>query len=282
MSQEPSAVSHVTVAGIQMACGPHPDENFVKAMSLARVAIERGAKVVCFAECFAWPWFPRKAVEEHRAMAETIPGTMVSTMQTLAHEGQAVLVAPMFEATADGAARYNTTVVIDANGHLAGLYRKNHIPELPNYQEKYYFQPGNLGFPVFKTRYGVLGVLTCWDNFFPEGARALALKGAELLICPTACSTTSGAAKWDRAIAGHAVYNCLYALRVNRIGVEGAMSFYGRSFCVDPNGDFVTEPAGAIEGVVLVDLDLGRVKMVRDDWTFFRERRPEIYRELTG
>jgi N-carbamoylputrescine amidase len=269
----------VTVAGIQMACGPARDENFAKALGLARIAIERGAKIVCFAECFAWPWFPRKAVEEHRALAEPIPGTMTRALQLLAEDGQAVVVAPMFEAAEDGA-RYNTTVVIDASGNLLGLYRKNHIPELPNYQEKYYFQPGDLGFPVFKTRHGALGVLTCWDNFFPEGARALALKGAELLVCPTACSTMSGAAKWDRAIVGHAVYNSLYALRVNRIGVERTMSFYGRSFCVDPNGDFVTEPAGAIEGVVLADIDLDRIKVVRDDWTFFRDRRPEIYTDL--
>jgi N-carbamoylputrescine amidase len=172
-------------------------------------------------------------------------------------------------------------VVIDANGHLLGMYRKNHIPDLPNYQEKYYFRPGNLGFPVFKTRYATLGVQTCWDNFFPEGARTLALKGAELLICPTACSTGTGAPKWDRAIAAHAVYNSLYAFRVNRIGAEGPMSFYGRSFCVDPHGDFVTEPAGAIEGVVLADLDLDRIGLVRSDWTFLKDRRPEIYGELT-
>jgi N-carbamoylputrescine amidase len=268
----------VTVAGIQMACGPNRDENFDKAMQLARIAMERGAKIVAFAECFAWPWFPRKAAEEQRALAEPIPGRMTEAMQCLAQEGKAVLVAPMFE-TADNAAWYNTTAVIDANGHLLGLYRKNHIPDLTNYQEKYYFRPGNLGFPVFKTRYAVLGVQTCWDNFFPEGARVLALKGAQLLICPTACSAPGGAPKWDRAIAGHAVYNSVYALRVNRIGVEGSMSFYGRSFCVDPNGDLVTEPAGAIEGVVLVDLDLDRIQLVRDDWTFLRDRRPEIYRE---
>lgn len=271
----------LTVAGIQMACGPDRDENFGKAMSLARVAMERGARVVCFAECFAWPWFPRKAAEEPRATAVPIPGPMTEAMQLLAEEGQTVLVAPMFE-TVEAGAWYNTTAVIDANGHLLGLYRKNHIPELPNYQERHYFRPGNLGFPVFKTRYATLGVQTCWDNFFPEGARALALRGAELLICPTACSTPSGAPMWDRAIAGHAVYNSLYTLRINRIGVEGPMSFYGRSFCVDPNGDFVTEPAGAIEGVVLADLDMDRIKLVRNDWTFFKDRRPEIYGDLTA
>jgi N-carbamoylputrescine amidase len=269
----------LTVAGIQQACGGDLEQNFAKALALARVAAERGAKIICFAECFAWPWFPSKVTEGSRALAEPIPGPMTKALQRLAEETQAALVAPLFESAEEG--EYNATVVIDATGHLLGLYRKNHIPDLSNYRERFYFRPGNLGFPVFKTRYATIGVQTCWDNFFPEGARALALKGAEIVFCPTACSSAGSAAKWERAIMGHAVYNSLYAFRVNRIGTEGAMTFYGRSFCVDPNGDYVTEPAGAIEGVVLADLDLNKVKLTRDDWTFLADRRPAIYRELT-
>ena len=269
----------LTIAGIQLTCGPDVKVNFSKALDLVQIAVERGAKIICFAECFAWPWFPRKGSEAQRAFAEPIPGPMTEALQLVAEQAQAVLIAPMFE-TADDSAHYNTTVVVDANGHLLGIYRKNHIPDLPNYQERFYFQPGNLGFPVFKTRYATIGVQTCWDNFFPEGARALALKGAQILFCPTACSSPGSVTKWERAIMGHSVYNCLYAFRVNRIGTEGTMTFYGKSFCVDPNGDFVTEPAGAIEGVVLADLDLDRIKLVRDDWTFFLDRRPEIYSEL--
>jgi N-carbamoylputrescine amidase len=269
----------LTIAGIQLTCGPDVKANFSKALDLVQVAVERGARIICFAECFAWPWFPRKGSEAQRALAEPIPGPMTQALQLVAEQAQAVLIAPMFE-TADDSAHYNTTVVVDANGHILGIYRKNHIPDLPNYQERFYFQPGNLGFPVFKTRYATIGVQTCWDNFFPEGARALALKGAQILFCPTACSSPGSVTKWERAIMGHSVYNCLYAFRVNRIGTEGTMTFYGKSFCVDPNGDFVTEPAGAIEGVVLADLDLDRIKLVRDDWTFFLDRRPEIYSEL--
>jgi len=269
----------LTIAGIQLTCGPDVKVNFAKALDLVRVAVERGAKIICFAECFAWPWFPRKGSEAQRALAEPIPGPMTQALQLVAEQAQAVLIAPVFE-TADDSAHYNTTVVVDANGHILGIYRKNHIPDLPNYQERFYFQPGNLGFPVFKTRYATIGVQTCWDNFFPEGARALALKGAQILFCPTACSSPGSVTKWERAIMGHSVYNCLYAFRVNRIGTEGTMTFYGKSFCVDPNGDFVTEPAGAIEGVVLADLDLDRIKLVRDDWSFFLDRRPEIYSEL--
>lgn len=269
----------LTVAGIQMTCESDRDANFAKALDMARIAVDRGAKIVCFAECFAWPWFPRKAAEEQRQSAVPIPGPYTQSLQLLAEETGAVLVAPMFE-TADDSAYYNTTVVVDANGHIMGIYRKNHVPDLPNYQERFYFKPGNLGFPVFKTRYATIGVQTCWDNFFPEGARLLALKGAQILFCPTACSSPASAAKWERAIAGHAVYNSVYAFRVNRIGTEGTMTFYGKSFCLDPNGDYVTEPAGAIEGVVLADLDLGRIKLIRDDWTFLQERRPGIYAEL--
>lgn len=269
----------LTIAGIQLTCGPDVKVNFSKALDLVQIAVERGAKIICFAECFAWPWFPRKGSEAQRALAEPIPGPMTQALQLVAEQAQAVLIAPMFE-TADDSAHYNTTVVVDANGHILGIYRKNHIPDLPNYQERFYFRPGNLGFPVFKTRYATIGVQTCWDNFFPEGARALALKGAQILFCPTACSSPGSVTKWERAIMGHSVYNCLYAFRVNRIGTEGTMTFYGKSFCVDPNGDFVTEPAGAIEGVVLADLDLDRIKLVRDDWTFFLDRRPEIYSEL--
>jgi N-carbamoylputrescine amidase len=279
MSEHVTAQEILTVAGIQMACGPDRDGNFAKALDLARIAVDRGAKIVCFAECFAWPWFPRKATEEHRQLAVPIPGPYTQALQLLAEETGAVLVAPMFE-TADDLAYYNTTVVVDANGHILGIYRKNHIPELPNYRERFYFKPGNLGFPVFKTRYATVGVQTCWDNFFPEGARVLALRGAQLLLCPTACSSAGSTGKWERAIAGHAVYNSLYAFRVNRIGTEGAMTFYGKSFCLDPNGDYVTEPAGAIEGVVLADLDLTRIKLTRDDWTFLEDRRPEIYKEI--
>ncbi|MBI4572792.1 MAG: hypothetical protein HY713_05845 [candidate division NC10 bacterium] len=269
----------LTVAGIQLACGADPEENLARALDLARIAVERGAKVLCFAECFAWPWFPRKPVEANRKLAVAVPGPLTQSLQLFAEERQAVVLAPIFE-SGDDAAQYNTTVVIDASGAILGVYRKNHIPELPNYQERFYFRPGNLGFPVFRTRYATIGVQTCWDNFFPEGARALAVKGAEILFCPTACSTLPGAAKWERAIVGHAVYNSLFAFRVNRVGTEGAMTFYGQSFCVDPNGDFVTEAAGSDEGVVLADLDLDRIKLVRDDWTFFAERRPGIYKDL--
>jgi N-carbamoylputrescine amidase len=243
------------------------------------VAVEQGAKIICFAECFAWPWFPRKAAEGLRELAEPIPGPMTQTLSLFAEQHRVVLVAPLFEGAKERVG-YNTTVVIDSGGSVLGMYRKNHIPDLSNYQERFYFHPGNLGFPVFKTRYATIGVQTCWDNFFPEGPRAVALKGAQILFAPTACSAPASSAKWERAIVGHAVYNSLYVFRVNRIGSEGTMTFYGKSFCVDPNGDFVTEPAGAIEGVVLADLDLDRIKLVRDDWTFFRDRRPEIYRDL--
>jgi N-carbamoylputrescine amidase len=269
----------LTVAGIQMGCGADRDENFSRALDLARIAVERGAKIICFAECFAWPWFPRKAVEANRQLAVPVPGPMTRSLQLFAEESQVALVAPIFE-SGDDSGHYNTSLVIDASGAILGAYRKNHIPDLPNYQERFYFRPGNLGFPVFRTRHATIGVQTCWDNLFPEGARALALKGAQIIFCPTACSTLGGSLRWERAIVGHAVCNALFVVRVNRVGTEGTMTFYGKSFCVDPNGDFVTEPTGPDEGVVLADLDLDRIKLVRDDWTYLQDRRPGIYKDL--
>jgi N-carbamoylputrescine amidase len=269
----------LTVAGIQLQCGADRDENFSRALDLARIAVERGAQILCFAECFAWPWFPRKAVEGNRQLAVPVPGPMTQSLQLFAEESQVALVAPIFESGDDGG-QYNSSLVIDASGVILGAYRKNHIPDLPNYQERFYFRPGNLGFPVFRTRHATIGIQTCWDNFYPEGARALALKGAEIIFCPTACSTLGGANRWERAIVGHAVCNAVFAVRVNRVGTEGTMSFYGKSFCVDPNGDFVSEPAGSDEGVVLADLDLDRIKLIRDDWNYLQGRRPGIYKEL--
>ena len=170
--------------------------------------------------------------------------------------------------------------MFDADGTLLGRYRKNHIPQLPNYQERFYFQPGNLGFPVFATRYATVGVQISWDNFFPEGMRLLALAGAELVFAPTSASVVASHSKWERAIVASAVYNGLFVFRVNRVEGEDELSFYGKSFCADPNGDFVVEPSGGGEGVILAEIDTTWVKAVREAWPFLQNRRPESYRGL--
>ncbi|CBE67757.1 MAG: acyltransferase [Candidatus Methylomirabilis oxygeniifera] len=272
--------SILTMAGIQMGGGPDPGANLERAIELGKIAAQRGAKIICLSECFAWPWFPSEIDPAQFATAESVPGPLSETVAAFARDHQVAVVAPIFERGTDGA-YYNTALVFDADGTLLGQYRKNHLPQLPNYQERFYFQPGNQGFPVFHTRYAVIGVQMSWDNFFPEGSRLLALQGAEVICAPTSASIVASHAKWERALVGSAVYNGVFVFRVNRVAGGGALPFYGKSFCVDPNGDFVADPSGADEGVVLAEIDLRWVKTVRGIWPFLQERRPEIYTGLT-
>ncbi|MBI2081056.1 MAG: acyltransferase [candidate division NC10 bacterium] len=269
----------VTVAGIQMPAGPEVERNLERALGLAALAADRGARLLCFAECFAWPWFPVAADAAARRLAEPIPGPAVEALQDFAKRREVVVVVPVFEKAAE-TLYFNAAAVIDADGTLLGRYRKVHVPELPNYQEKFHFTPGDVGFPVFATRYARVGVQICWDNFFPEGSRILALKGAEIICAPTAASVPAGATKWERAIAANAQANGCFVLRVNRIGQEPRVGFYGRSFAVDPGGEFIAEPSGQSEGLVLADVDLNRTAEVREAWPFFRDRRPGLYGEM--
>ncbi len=264
------------VAGIQMGYAGDLDGTLGRAVALAEVAAERGARVVAFPEGFAWPWFLREAGDARAALAQTVPGPAVEALQAVAQRRGVVVVAPVFERTFEGTL-YNSAVVVDADGALLGSQRLVHVPDVRDHMERDYFAPGDRGFPVFKTQHVQLGVLLCWDNFFPEGMRALALAGAELVLCPTANTVPASHPKWERAIVGGAVCNGYYAFRVNRTGKEGDLRFYGRSFCVDPNGDPVVEPAGEEESMVIADVDLERVRWVRRQWPFLRDRRPDAY-----
>jgi len=269
----------LAIAGIQMGCGPDRRANLEKAVGLGRIAAERGAKVICLPECFAWPWFPQKAEQSQFATAELVPGAVSEAIAAFAREREVVVVAPIFERGSNHVC-YSTALVFDADGTLLGRYRKNHIPQLLNYQEKFYFHPGNKGFPVFRTRYGAIGVQISWDNFFPEGSRLLALAGADVVFAPMAASVAASHAKWQRAIEANAIYNGFFVFRVNRVEGEDGLPFYGKSFCADPNGDFVVEPSGASEGVILAEIDMKWVKAVREAWPFMHDRRPEIYAGL--
>src|SRR5574337_930756 len=244
--------SILAMAGIQMGGGPDPGANLERAIELGKIAAQRGAKVICFSECFAWPWFPSEIDQSQFATAEPVPGPLSEAIAAFAQECQVAVVAPIFERASDGA-YYNTALVFDADGTLLGHYRKNHLPQLPNYQERFYFRPGNQGFPVCHTRYATIGVQISWDNFFPEGSRLLALQGAEVICAPTSASIVASHAKWERALVGSAVYNGVFVFRVNRVTGADEVPFYGKSFCVDPNGDFVVEPSGADEGIVLAE-----------------------------
>ena len=214
----------------------------------------------------------------HFSLAEKIEGPSIIRMQKLAKENGAVLVCPIFE-TGDEQAFYNSAVVIDAGGEILGSYRKIHVPQIPLWEEKYYFSAGNLGFPVFKTRFAVIGVQICWDNFFPEGSRILALKGAQIIFSPTAAAFASQK-KWETVISSNAISNGIYIFRVNRVGSEEKQDFYGRSFCISPEGELLDEPAGMKEGIAFVDIELKDIDKVRKEWPFFKDRRPEIYHEI--
>jgi N-carbamoylputrescine amidase len=266
------------IAGIQMNCSPDPEKNLERARWLIGLAAESGAQMICLQELFTTCWFPADINPENFRLAEEIPGPTTAVMQELARQKEVALILPFFEKDPRGI-YFNTAVVVDADGAILGKYRKIHVPQLPLWEERAYFQPGDLGFPVFATRYGKIGVQICWDNFFPEGSRILALKGAQVIFSPTAAALESHP-KWERVICANAAASGVYILRVNRVGKEAKQNFYGKSFCATPEGDLLDQPSGAIEGVVLVTIDLSEIERTRRVWTFLRDRRPEMYGEL--
>lgn len=265
------------VAGIQMKCYPNPEQNLEKALYLLQMAAEEKVKMVCFQELFHTPWFPKSKEEKNFYLAEDVHGPLVKHLKQKAKEFQMVVIAPIFER--EDNKFFNSCVVIDQNGVLLGTYRKNHLPQIPLWEETFYFSPGDLGFPIFHTQLATIGVQICWDNFYPEGSRILALKGAQIIFCPTACAFASFP-KWEKMIAANAIANGLFCFRVNRVGEEGEQHFYGRSICFDPNGEPLMKPSGHHDGIVVADIELEMIEEVRKGWTFLSKRRPEIYKEI--
>ena len=250
----------------------------------ARDAAAQGARVMCFQELFYGPYFCQVQDPEHYAYAEPVPdGPTVGRMQELARELGMVLVLPVYEEEQPGVL-YNTAAVVDADGTYLGKYRKTHIPQLPGFWEKFYFRPGNLGYPVFDTAVGRIGVYICYDRHFPEGWRALGLAGAQIVFNPSATSRSLSSHLWRLEQPAAAVANQYFVAAINRVGIEplGDNDFYGTSYFVDPEGRFVGEPASAHdEELVVRDLDLGRLDVVRNRWAFYRDRRPDAYDPLT-
>jgi len=267
-------------AGIQLHGTDDKEKNLEKARRMARIAADQGARLICFPELFSTPWFPADIRAEHFCLAEEIPGPTAESMQALARELEAVFILPFFEKCASGK-YFNTALVVDADGEIAGKYRKIHVPQIPLWEEKAYFASGDLGFPVMETRFARVGVQICWDNFFPEGTRILALKGAQVVFAPTAAAFASQE-KWARAICANAAFNGIYIFRVNRVGKEAKQHFYGRSFCASPEGEIAGGASGAQEGVVLTEIDFAEIERTRRVWTFLRDRRPEVYGEILG
>lgn len=268
------------VAGIQMDASPDKTRNIENAARMIKVASERGAKVVCLQELFNTRWFPYEINDAHLELAEDIQGRTIRTLKKTAKESGIAVIAPFFEK--DAGEFYNSAAAIGPDGELIGVYRKAHIPRIPLYEEKYYFTPGNLGFPVFDTGHAKVGVLLGWDNLFPEGARILALKGAQIIFSPTAAASVASRPTWEKSISAGAIANGVYIFRINRVGKEERQEFYGGSFCVNPEGDMVGKPSGTQEGVILCSVDLKMVDRVRKEWSFLRDRRPEMYEEIAS
>jgi beta-ureidopropionase len=240
--------------------------------------------VLCFQELFYGPYFCQVQDPEYFAYTESIPGPTTELMQELARETHMVLVVPIYEVEQEGVF-YNTAVVIDADGTYLGKYRKHHIPQVKGFWEKFYFRPGNLGYPVFQTAVGPVGVYICYDRHFPEGWRALGLAGAKIVFNPSATSRGLSAYLWNLEQPAAAVANEYFVGAINRVGVEelGDNSFYGSSYFVNPKGQLVGEAASDAEDEVIVrDLDMSVLTEVRHTWAFYRDRRPDSYGELVA
>ncbi len=281
-------MTEVTVAATQMACTWDKEDNLARAEALVREAAGKGAGIVLIQELFETPYFCKDQKQELFALATPVgENPAIKRMSALASELEVVLPVSFFERANN--AYYNSLVVLDADGGNLGLYRKSHIPDGPGYQEKFYFNPGDTGFRVWKTRYATIGAAVCWDQWFPEAARAMALQGAELLFYPTAIGSEPQApdlnskAHWQRTMQGHAAANLTPLVASNRIGTEQGdsfpMTFYGGSFIADQTGAKVAE-AGDEQTVITASFDLDEIRAQRASWGLFRDRRPDLYGPL--
>jgi N-carbamoylputrescine amidase len=274
-----------------MSCTASKEENTRKAMELTRAAAARGAKIICLQELFSSLYFCDTEDYSHFALADTIPGTVTDDWGRLAAELKVVIIASLFEKRAQGL-YHNTTAVLDADGTYLGKYRKMHIPDDPAYYEKFYFTPGDLGYRVFSTAYGTIGVLICWDQWYPEAARITALMGAEILFYPTAIgwATSQDEATnheqynaWQTIQRSHAIANGVHVVSVNRVGLEqdGAIRFWGGSFVSNPMGTILYQAPHEEEEVTVVNVDTKLTDQYRTHWPFLRDRRIDSYQPIT-
>ncbi|MDP9035141.1 MAG: N-carbamoylputrescine amidase [Myxococcota bacterium] len=275
----------ITVAAVQCPLGGPRAENIARVEAHVRRAAAQGAQVVLAPELLEGRYFCRDERAEHFAEARQVDDDeAIARMRDVARELGVVLPVSFFERA--GPAYYNSVAVIDADGELLGVYRKSHIPDGPGYEEKFYFRPGDTGFRVWRTRFGALGVGICWDQWFPESARAMMLLGAEVLLYPTAIGSEPHEPDldtrdpWQRAMLGHAVSNAVPVVAANRIGVEEGQRFYGSSFIADARGDKLAELGRTDEGIILSRFDLDALARTRAAWGFFRDRRPDLYAVL--
>ncbi|MDA1092687.1 MAG: carbon-nitrogen hydrolase [Acidobacteria bacterium] len=294
MSKVPRAEDRFTVGLIQMTCDQQVNANLDKADSLIERAAVGGAQVICLQELFASQYFCQTEDPDQFDLAEPIPGPITRRYAALARHLGVVLIVPVFERRGPGV-YHNTVVVLDADGTLRGRYRKTHIPDDPRYYEKYYFTPGDLGYPVVETRFARIGPLICWDQWFPEAARLGALAGAELLVYPSAIGwhpaerASEGAAQhdaWRTIQRGHAIANGVFVAAVNRVGHEGppdeGLQFWGQSFISDPAGRVLAEGSDAVDDIVIATCERGQIERQRRGWPFLRDRRIDTYACLSS
>ena len=279
---------------LQHACSASPAGNLKKTLALAEKAAKQGAKIICTQELFRSQYFCQSEDHANFALAESIPGPSTAAFQKLARKHAVVIVASLFEKRASGL-YHNTAVIIDADGSLLGVYRKMHIPDDPLFYEKFYCTPGDTGFRAWQTRYGRIGVLICWDQWYPEGARLTALQGAEILFYPTAIGWHPGEkaeygtnqhGAWETIQRAHAVANGCFVAAVNRVGLEqpiggDGLEFWGQSFVAGTSGQILAKASVDREEILLVDVDLGKVDVTRTHWPFLRDRRIDAYGDLT-
>jgi N-carbamoylputrescine amidase len=286
--------SVVRLGLLQAQCSADPAANLKKNLEMAERAAKRGAQIICTQELFRSQYFCQEENHENFKLAEPIPGPSTEAFQKLAKKHGVVVIASLFEKRASGV-YHNTAAVIDANGKLLGIYRKMHIPDDPLYYEKFYFTPGDLGFRSWQTRFGKIGVLVCWDQWYPEGARLTAMQGAEILFYPTAIGwhpkekakygeKQHGA--WELIQRSHAVANGCYVAVPNRVGSEkpaggDGIDFWGQSFVAGTSGEIVAKASQRKEEILIVPVDLAKVDVTRTHWPFLRDRRIDAYGDLT-
>jgi N-carbamoylputrescine amidase len=284
----------VTLGLLQHACAASPAANLKKTLSLAEQAAKRGANIICTQELFRSQYFCQCEDHEYFKLAEPIPGPSTAAFQKLAKKHGVVVIASLFEKRASGL-YHNTAAIIDADGKLLGIYRKMHIPDDPLYYEKFYFTPGDTGFRAWKTKFGKIGVLVCWDQWYPEGARLTAMAGAEILFYPTAIGWHPKEKKeyganqhgaWEIIQRSHAVANGCYVAVTNRIGTEtpiggDGIEFWGQSFVAGTSGQILRKASVNREEILLQEIDLEKVDVTRTHWPFLRDRRIDAYGDLT-
>ncbi|MET3211873.1 UNVERIFIED_CONTAM: N-carbamoylputrescine amidase [Paenibacillus sp. PvR008] len=279
----------VKVAATQMSCSTNIDENISKAEKLVREAAAQGAQIILLQELFETPYFCQKEKSDYFAYATELEhNKAVNHFKKIAKELQVVLPISFYEKK--NYARYNSLAVIDADGEVLGKYRKSHIPDGPGYEEKFYFNPGDTGFKVWNTRYAKIGIGVCWDQWYPEAARCMALMGAEILFYPTAIgsepqdSSIDSKDHWQTCMLGHAASNLMPVVASNRIGMEtdedSSITFYGSSFIAGPQGNKIAEAGRTDQEVLTAEFDLDELEVGRIEWGIFRDRRPELYKTI--